>query len=87
MTLKEARLNAGYTQADMGEMLGLTMARNMQGSFYCPVYSRWETGRTIITAAAYLRICKILRVNPGELEPPSDVIVKKKRGRNCHEIR
>lgn len=50
--LKRARLSAGYTQAQMGEMLGLTMAG----------YRQKETGDRKISIEEANKIAKILNL-------------------------
>ena len=80
MTLKEARLNAGYTQAELGEMLGLRVVQLPTGVWQCALYSYYEMGRVNMSAACYLKLCELLHVKPGEIDPPCKKIVGSPRG-------
>lgn len=80
ITLKEARRNAGYTQAELGELIGFTIITNNYGNFSCPAYSMLERGVMQMSAQMYLRLCETLHIKPGELEPPCQHAFTKRVG-------
>ena len=80
ITLKEARKNAGYTQAELGELIGFTVITNNYGNASCSAYSTLERGVMQMSAQMYLRLCEILHVKPGELEPPCQHAFTKRVG-------
>lgn len=80
MTVRQARLNAGYTQVELAEILGFVLRKNNKGYFYSPAYSFMERGKITMSASMYLRLCDVLHVKPGELEPPMDRDLTRKNG-------
>lgn len=66
--LRTARINAGYTQQQLGEAIG------KHKIFICQV----ENGYCLPTESELKEICKLLNVSPTELEFPQ-VITPKKR--------
>lgn len=52
-TLKELRINAGYTQKQVYEMLNIRQS----------TFSAWETGRAEPSADMLLKLCKLYNVN------------------------
>lgn len=52
-TLKELRVNAGYSQKQVYDMLGIRQS----------TFSAWETGRAEPSADMLLKLCKIYKVN------------------------
>ncbi len=59
-TLKEKRLEAGYSQAELSELLYITRAS----------YNHFETGKRTPTIHTLLRMSSIFNINPMELLCP-----------------
>lgn len=70
ITLRDARKNMGYTQAQLAEIVGITVYER-NGQFYSSAYCLIENGKVMMSAALYLKLCEVLHVQPGVLEPPS----------------
>ena len=55
--LKEARLEGGWTQSDLARALGEPQS----------FVSKYETGERRLTFVEVLRLCRVLRLDVGEL--------------------
>ena len=55
--LREKREKAGYTQEEIGQMLGVSK----------PMVSYYESGQHTISAKAFVRFCKIVNANPNDI--------------------
>lgn len=53
LSLRAARINAGYTQSDAAELLGVSKTTLV----------KWEQGKTFPNAAAIEKICSLYRVH------------------------
>ena len=60
ISLKAARVNAGYSQATASELAGVGKQ----------TLSNWETGRTKIDAESFLRLCGIYKISPQDIFLP-----------------
>lgn len=60
ITMKAARVNAGYTQEAMAEKLGVSR----------PFYNKMETGDTPIRSAYLYAFCHIVGFNEDEIVVP-----------------
>lgn len=61
MSLKAARVNAGYSQATAAKLLGIGKQ----------TMSNWEKGKTKIDADSFMRLCRIYET------PPQDIFLPK----------
>lgn len=60
ISLKAARVNAGYSQAAAAKLLNVGKQ----------TLSNWETGRTKINAAAFTKACGIYEISPADIFLP-----------------
>ena len=55
--LRGKREKAGYSQEEIGHMLGVSK----------PMVSYYESGQSAISAKAFVRFCKIVNANPNDI--------------------
>jgi len=60
MSLKAARVNAGYSQEDVAKQIG----RGKQ------TLSNWENGKTKIDAEAFMELCRLYKTRPEDIFLP-----------------
>ena len=69
ITIKAARVNAGLTQAEMGEKLGVSRE----------IVNGWETGRMKIRPAYFLAICHITGFDAEDIFLPETITQSDRR--------
>ncbi|MBR4743576.1 MAG: helix-turn-helix transcriptional regulator [Oscillospiraceae bacterium] len=62
ITMKAARLNAGYTQAHAAKKLGVNTG----------TLCNWETGKTSPSIVQWLALCKLYGMDIGDILIPSE---------------
>lgn len=61
ITLKAARINAGLTQAEIAEKVGVSK----------PTYKKWEQGTSEPKVSQFKQLCDALRVAPDDIILPA----------------
>lgn len=62
ITMKAARLNAGYTQAQAAKKMGVSVA----------TFSNWECGKTSPSIVQWLTLCNLYGMAIGDILIPTE---------------